>query len=134
MKLKKIKKKIRFLIWMMGIRNSIKPPNELKERTIKFYQKVSRIKTLIETGTYEGEMIDALKNKFKYIFSIELNKELAEKAKKKFKGFKEIKIIQGDSGKELPKILEKIDEPCIFWLDAHIVVGRLQKVKEKLLF
>jgi len=125
-----IKQKIKFFLWKIGIRKTIKPPHIKKEKIIKFYQKKFGLGILIETGTYEGEMIDALKNKFKYIFSIELNPFLARKAKEKFSRFKKIKIIQGDSGKELPKILKKISVPSLFWLDAHYSGGKTSKGKK----
>ena len=128
--MKKIKKKIKLFLWKIGIRKTIKPPHIIKEKIIKFYQKKFGLGILIETGTYEGEMIDALKNKFKYIFSIELNPFLARKAKEKFSRFKKIKIIQGDSGKELPKILKKISVPSLFWLDAHYSGGKTSKGKK----
>ncbi len=126
-----IKKNIKFLLWKIGRRKSIKPPHKVKENTIKFYQKKFKIDTLIETGTYEGEMVYALKGKFKQIFSIELNNILAEKAKRKFIRYKNIKIIQGSSDLVLPKILKTISNPCLFWLDAHYSGGKTSKgIKE----
>ena len=126
-----IKKNIKFLLWKIGIRKTIKPPHKVKENTIKFYQKKFKIDTLIETGTYEGEMVYALKGKFKQIFSIELNNILAKKAKRKFIRFKNIKIIQGSSDLVLPKILKTISNPCLFWLDAHYSGGKTSKgIKE----
>ena len=77
------------------------------------------INIFIETGTYLGKTVEAVKNKFKEIYSIELNKELYLKAKQKFIKYKHINIILGDSSIKLPKILSNIDSPCLFWLDAH---------------
>jgi hypothetical protein len=31
--------------------------------------------------------------------------------------------VQGDSGKELPKIVTQLDTPAIFWLDGHYSAG-----------
>ena len=118
-------------MWRAGIRKTIKPPHMVKEKVIKFYLKRFGLDILIETGTYEGEMVDSLKGKFKQIFSIELNESLAEKSKKKFSKFKNIEILQGSSDLELPKILKNISKPCLFWLDAHYSGGGTSKgVKE----
>ena len=40
--------------------------------------------TLIETGTYYGEMVAALKNDFARIYSVECDHELAQSAARKF--------------------------------------------------
>jgi hypothetical protein len=42
---------------------------------------------------------------------------------KRFKNDKNVTIVQGDSGKVLPKILKDINEPAIFWLDGHYSAG-----------
>ena len=101
----------------------IPPPHSVKQVTISEYQQKYGYTTLIETGTYMGHMIEAQKTRFKKIISIELGVDLFEKAKEKFRNDKNVLIVQGDSGKELPKILLDINEPAIFWLDGHYSAG-----------
>jgi len=95
------------------------PPPPVKQRTVKDYAERFNLTTLVETGTYLGDMLRATKNNFDRIFSIELNCELYKKAKNKFSKFSHIRIINGDSGKILPDLLRAIPGPCLFWLDAH---------------
>lgn len=81
-------------------------------------------KIFIETGTAEGDGIEcALKAGFEEIYSIELNPNLFEKCKKKFKDEKNVHLICGSSEKELPKLLENINDPFVLWLDAHYSGG-----------
>jgi len=124
---KKIKERVKFWIWKIGLERKIKPPHLVKEKIILKYKKVYGIKSLIETGTYEGEMVDAMKKHFQSIFSIELNSVLADNAKKKFSDYRKIKIIQGDSSNELPKILSQLSTHALFWLDAHYSGGKTSK-------
>ena len=85
---------------------------------------------------------------FEKLYTIELGTEIAKVASKRYKLFEEnnndaslfdchtnekdnsfknsgdyfdgkLTLINGDSAVELEKLLEKIDEPCCFWLDAH---------------
>lgn len=105
-------------------RGKIPPtPHLIKQEAVKEYARRFSIRTLVETGTYLGDMIDATKGEFNRIFSIELDKNLYERAKKKFSKFRHISIIQGDSGEVLPKILDDITQPCLFWLDGHYSGG-----------
>lgn len=101
----------------------IPPPHFIKQRTVKQYAKKYSINILVETGTYLGDMVDATKNTFNRIVSIELDKNLYEKATKKFNGFDHISIIHGDSAEILQKILVDITQPCLFWLDGHYSAG-----------
>ena len=68
-------------------------------------------------------MVDATKDTFNRIFSIELDEALYEHEKKKFSKFAHISIVQGDSGELLPVILADITQPCLFWLDGHCSSG-----------
>jgi len=34
-----------------------------------------------------------------------------------------VELIHGDSGKELPKIVARLDAPALFWLDGHYSGG-----------
>ncbi len=99
------------------------PPHIVKQMVIREYQERSGYSLLVETGTHLGNMVEAQKSIFKQIISIELDLDFFEKAKERFKKDKHIRIVQGDSGKVLPSIMEQIDEPAIFWLDGHYSGG-----------
>lgn len=99
------------------------PPHYLKQLIVSKYQKKYNYSTLIETGTYMGDMVEAQKNNFNKIISIELGDDLYNNAKIRFKDNKKITIVRGDSGKILPSILSDINDPAIFWLDGHYSAG-----------
>src|SRR5436305_13608114 len=60
------------------------PPHIVKQLVIGEYQQKFGYTTLIETGTYMGEMVEAQKARFKKIFSIELSNELFKRARQRF--------------------------------------------------
>jgi hypothetical protein len=93
-------------------------PHLLKQRTVRGYGKKFGLRILIETGTYYGEMVSAMKSRFDAIYSIEFSPELAARATKEFAKYSHIKIIQGDSQTALPELLKSLDKPALFWLDA----------------
>jgi hypothetical protein len=96
---------------------------------VKEYAQKFNIETFVETGTYLGQMIDATKENFKEIVSIELDKNLFERAKNRFSGYKNITILQGDSSELLPGYIQNIRKPILFWLDAHYSAGFTAKGK-----
>jgi hypothetical protein len=104
-------------------------PHELKQMVIKDYARKYGIKIFVETGTFLGQTVDAVKYAFNKIFSIELDDKLYNNAKTKFLKFKNISIIRGDSAEVLPGILNDISEPCLFWLDGHYSHGITAKAK-----
>ncbi|MHB8829802.1 MAG: hypothetical protein ACYC6Q_09795 [Syntrophales bacterium] len=99
------------------------PPHEVKQLALQYYSEKFGLKILVETGTYHGDMVEAMRELFNHIYSIELSKELYEKAKKRFKGEKHIELIWGDSGVEMERIMGKLDQPALFWLDGHYSAG-----------
>ena len=103
--------------------NPIPVPDVIKQRTVKEYAKIFSVETFIETGTYLGDMVDAVRDTFNKIYSIELDNALYEQAKKKFSRHRKISIFHGDSSKVLPVILADISGPCLFWLDGHYSSG-----------
>ena len=98
-------------------------PHEAKQLTIEQYTAATHCTILVETGTYLGHMIYSQRNNFKKIYSIELSLSLWEKAKEKFHSYKHIELIQGDSGKVLSTIVQKLDDRALFWLDGHYSGG-----------
>lgn len=101
----------------------VPPPHIIKEKIIREYQKANQYKVFVETGTYLGEMVKAQMNNFEEIYSIELSTMLYNRARRRFKKFKHIKILNGDCGKVLRNIVPTINKNAIFWLDAHYSEG-----------
>ncbi|QRG69336.1 FkbM family methyltransferase [Brevibacillus choshinensis] len=94
---------------------------QLKASTIQFYAKGRNVRHFIETGTFKGDMVHRMKPSFDKLTSIELDPKLYQAAKNRFASDAQITILQGDSGRVLPSMLESITEPCLFWLDGHYV-------------
>lgn len=111
-----------YALFIIGIKNKTNPnlvPHFVKRSTIRKYAKKYTTSTLIETGTYTGDMIASMLREFQTIYSIELFRPLYEKACLRFAGQRNIHLHFGDSSVELKKILKKIEKPAFFWLDAH---------------
>ena len=69
--------------WILRGRPS-RSPHLLKQKVVREYGEKFGLKTLVETGTYYGEMVAAMKSHFDRIYSIEFVPELAERATRKF--------------------------------------------------
>lgn len=93
-------------------------PHLLKQNVVREYGERFDLNALVETGTYYGEMVDAMNRRFEKIYSIEFVPELAERAQRKFSRESHIKIFCGDSRVVMPEILKLLTGPALFWLDA----------------
>lgn len=124
--LKKIRDYLSVFIWYINGKPAT-PPHLIKQMALREIAKRFKIKILVEKGTYYGDMIDAMKKHFDIIYSIELSQELHDLAQKRFDGDQKIHLIQGDSGKELGKIMDSLSQPALFWLDGHYSGGETAK-------
>lgn len=113
--------------WLFNRKNST--PHLVKQKMVRKYASKFDIKTFVETGTYLGVMVNAVKNMFEKIYTIELDKKLYERAKKKFSKNRNVTVLLGNSGEVLPKVLTKLRTPTLFWLDAHCSGGITVKGK-----
>jgi len=102
-------------------------PNYGKQQVVIDYIKRFRPEVFIETGTYKGRMVYAVQPHIKEVYSIEVDETHYRKAWRKFASYPNIHILQGQSGDVLPKILNNINKPCLFWLDAHWSGGSTAK-------
>jgi hypothetical protein len=93
-------------------------PHLLKQKVVREYGKKFGLRTLVETGTYYGEMVAAIKREFDRIHSIELDPALAERAARKFARDRQVRIFCGDSRIVMPEVLALLTGPALFWLDA----------------
>jgi hypothetical protein len=68
-------------------------------------------------------MIAAMRPHFDKIYSIELSDYLYESARNRFKDVVNVEILHGDSGTLLAGLMGKLQQPALFWLDAHYSMG-----------
>jgi hypothetical protein len=95
------------------------PPYSEKRAIMLQYKQQYKCTSFIETGTFMGETVEYMKDQFSQIISIELAEDLANKAKKRFESQPHITILQGDSSKVLPNIVDNVQPPILYWLDGH---------------
>jgi hypothetical protein len=103
------------------------PPPIIKQRILRQYAKEYGLRVFVETGTYLGNTVAALRDCFDRLYSIELDEALCARAAKRFRSSPHIEILQGDSAAELPRLLDKIKQPALFWLDSHASGGETAK-------
>jgi hypothetical protein len=82
-----------------------------------------RAELFVETGTYLGDTVEAVKDRVRAVHSVELGNDLFDKAKQRFAGCPEVRLWHGDSGDVLPAVLQSIAGRCVFWLDGHYSAG-----------
>ena len=106
------------LQWRLAGR-PIPPPPFVKQAIVKDYQRRFGLRVLVETGTFAGDMIDAVKQRFERIVSIELSPDWHARAVERFRSVTHVTLLLGDSGVRLKEVLATLTEPALFWLDAH---------------
>lgn len=124
--LRKLKDDFRLRSWQKA-GCPVPPPHVAKQRMLSAYALAFDVVTFIETGTYRGDMVYAMKDLFKAVISIELSTALWRKATVRFRDCPHINILQGDSGELLPAVLHNISGRCLFWLDGHYSGGTTAK-------
>lgn len=103
------------------------PPQSIKLAVINNNIPIPRPSAFIETGTYHGETVEAVKHLYANVFSIEVDEALYRKACARFAADANVHIVQGDCASELPLILSELHEPAVFWLDGHYSGGETGK-------
>jgi hypothetical protein len=101
--------------------------HSVKQAAIRQLAERHGTRTLVETGTFRGDMIEAMKSRFDRLYSIELNEEFYRTAKTRFANDSRIEIMHGDSGEKLKEIMPRLTGPALFWLDGHYSGGDTAK-------
>ena len=99
------------------------PPHRAKQLVVFEYASRYNLKIFVETGTYLGDMTNAVASIFDEIYSIELDPELFRLANIRFSGINKINLFQGDAGAVMLDVLKQVNGPSLFWLDAHFSSG-----------
>ena len=82
-----------------------------------------KIPNFVETGTFRGDTALWAAEVFEKVFTIEIDPELCQKASQRNNPKNNISFILGDSKTELPKLVQTLDGPALFWLDGHWCMG-----------
>lgn len=101
----------------------IPPPDVVKQDVVKEYANRYGLQTLVETGTYLGDMVQEMKHQFDQVYTIELGEQLASQARQRFASDSNVTVIEGDSGAILKTLVPALTKPALFWLDAHYSGG-----------
>jgi len=109
----------------------VPPPGLHKQQVIRTYGRNTGIRVLVETGTYFGDTLYALRNDFDRLISIELDLELYKAALTRFRPFKNIENLHGDSGERIHEVVAGLKERAIFWLDGHFSGGITATAEEE---
>jgi hypothetical protein len=102
----------------------------VKQLAILRYQRSRRFITFVETGTFTGEMVEAMRPHFRQIISIEMSPEIHQHAVGRFAGDPHVELLVGDSAVVLPRVLRQIQHPALFWLDGHFMGGSTARAEE----
>lgn len=102
------------------------PPQSIKLAVINNVP-APRPRVFIETGTYHGDTVAAVMDRYASVISIEVDDALYKKACARFLSDKNVRISHGDCAQEIPKILAALQEPAVFWLDGHYSGGETGK-------
>ncbi len=99
-------------------------------RILKKYASAAEYDIAIETGTLFGVSARRLSRHFPLVYTIEIQRELYERAAAKFKDNDRVRVLFGDSKLVLRELLKDIRRPCLFYLDAHFSGDRATNWKE----
>jgi len=108
--------------WEMAGR-PLPPPDVLKQRNLRRAAEAHGLRIFVETGTFDGQMVEAMRNHFDRIYSIELSREYCDAARRRFAASRHIDFLLGDSGVVLRSVVASLEGPALFWLDAHYSGG-----------
>lgn len=109
----------RFLAWVWhGCRGVA--PGSVKRRVLTAYLQRYGLRRFVETGTYAGDTLAHIAARREVTCaSIELDDTLFAAAEQRFHRWPQVTIHHGNSAEVLPRILDGVPEPTLFWLDGH---------------
>lgn len=116
--LKNIQDYIRYYFWILkGC--PIPVDHVFKRKRIRKIAKQYSCETFVETGTFYGQMVEAVRNFFTIVLSVELSQSLYEYNKRKYSKCKNVHLYLGDSGILMGEMMKIISGRGLFWLDGH---------------
>lgn len=81
------------------------------------------IDVLIETGTFEGHSTLWAAERFRLVFTIEIDGRAQILARERCADHRNVRFLLGDTRICLPFVVSALEGPALFWLDAHAAPG-----------
>lgn len=103
------------------------PPQSVKLAVIRHNLPNPHPGVFVETGTYYGDTVEAVKDMYSSVISIEVDATFHKNACARFAQDKNVQIVHGDCARKLPEVLAELQEPAVFWLDGHYSGGETGK-------
>lgn len=96
------------------------PDNHVyKKRRIKLLAQAHQCDTFVETGTFYGQMVNFARGVFFKVISVEIYPPFYRENAAQFAHDPNVRILLGDSGKNLPEAISLAPGRILFWLDGH---------------
>jgi hypothetical protein len=96
------------------------PDNHIyKRKRIKSIALQYQCLSLIETGTYYGQMVNFCRKIFRHVKSAEIYEPLYLLNVEQFRADTKVEIYFGSSPKVLPEMIHNSEGRILFWLDGH---------------
>lgn len=116
--LRNMKSSIAYPLWILAGKPA--PDNHVhKKRRAKSLGAHYSCETFIETGTFYGQMINAMKDHFHKVLSVELFEPLFYLNQSSLSKYPHVHIYLGDSSSRLEDMLSDSRGRILFWLDGH---------------
>jgi hypothetical protein len=93
-----------------------------KRGEMRRYREKYGLENFVETGTYLGATMEAMRLSFAKVYSMELDRTYYFSALARFHEAHNVHLIYGDSAVLLPQLMldhPELDRNTLFWLDAH---------------
>lgn len=91
------------------------PPPDL----VELIRDAFGIRVFVETGTYLGRTANWASKIFANVITIEASEAIWNRTRVKYSHKENIKFLYGKSEEMLAKVARSLNEPAVFWLDAH---------------
>jgi 16S rRNA (adenine1518-N6/adenine1519-N6)-dimethyltransferase len=76
---------------------------------------------VLEIGTGDGRLTEEIAKRAKLVYTVEIDENLLEKARRRLRGFKNVRFIHGDALKlEFPKDVNKVVSNLPYWISSEI--------------
>lgn len=96
------------------------PPKEIIVRL----KECGNLTNFIETGTYYGNTTYWASQIFEKVVTIEYSSAIYQQTTQKYSHLKNVEFLCGDSRKKLKEVVNHLEQPGLFWLDAHWSGGK----------